>query len=445
MPPTPLYVLLDFDDLVWDVISFVLALCRAASRRKLSLSDLVRNDIHVLNPTACAHRLLSDERKIIESTTITADAEDDDASPPANEWSAELERLLELNKELVKPRVGCTVLLEELQQLQGVKVVLVSFCQLRIDSVAGNILQSVRPVPRTKPFTGDHPLVDASFCELSTDTSSLPSSATKWSDVLPIPDNPFAYKNTVTLTSRKGFTKSFAKHGITGTVKYDHGDPLRSISYIATMAMTECNHNEVQCNHSEVRRREAEYQWRVQPGNAVPQRSLVEEPELDCWRVVRFFDSRVLLEGMVVSGFNRGSNQLGIPTANMDATTALDATTGAVLSISSFVPGVYFGWAAFVTHCDASCEHLVNRDTRFGMVMSVGYNPYYKNSKLTIEPHLFGYEGPDFKGSILRLEIVGFGRVEADFGNFGQLVRAIQNDCEVARETLKVKAATTHQ
>ncbi len=45
------------------------------------------------------------------------------------------------------------------------------------------------------------------------------------------------------------------------------------------------------------------------------------------------------MKGAVVKGFGRGSKELGIPTANLDA----DALGS---SLDGVEPGVYFGWAS---------------------------------------------------------------------------------------------------
>lgn len=47
----------------------------------------------------------------------------------------------------------------------------------------------------------------------------------------------------------------------------------------------------------------------------------------------------MLLRGPVIKGFGRGSKELGIPTANLDAE-ALGA------AVAACAPGVYYGWAS---------------------------------------------------------------------------------------------------
>ena len=74
-------------------------------------------------------------------------------------------------------------------------------------------------------------------------------------------------------------------------------------------------------------------------------------------------------QGEVVKGFGRGSKELGIPTANFPDSVVehLPADIGT---------GIYYGWAC-----------VGNGDTH-KMVMSIGWNPYYKNTKKSMETHV---------------------------------------------------------
>lgn len=70
----------------------------------------------------------------------------------------------------------------------------------------------------------------------------------------------------------------------------------------------------------------------------------------------------VYLQGVVSKGFGRGSKELGIPTANLPEEQGEHA--GTLLET-----GIYFGWAS------------VANGPVHPMVMSFGWNPYYKNEK----------------------------------------------------------------
>ncbi len=139
------------------------------------------------------------------------------------------------------------------------------------------------------------------------------------------------------------------------------------------------------------------------------------------------------MSGTVISGFGRGSKELGIPTANLPVSDALTPW------ISSVASGVYFGWAALhlpAGHSDYSGEKGVNGFRVFPMVMSIGYNPFYKNTVRSAEVHVLHKFGGDFYGVEMRLLIVGFIREELDYSGLEALVADINMDCEVARRSL---------
>ena len=81
------------------------------------------------------------------------------------------------------------------------------------------------------------------------------------------------------------------------------------------------------------------------------------------------------LYGKVVHGFNRGSTQLGFPTANIDPQAFKKKFT---IDDS----GVYYGFSK-----------LENEPVEF-MVMSIGTNPHFKNTETTVEVHVLkDYQG----------------------------------------------------
>mmetsp|Transcript_31254 Transcript_31254/g.61696 ORF Transcript_31254/g.61696 Transcript_31254/m.61696 type:complete len:419 (-) Transcript_31254:480-1736(-) len=140
-------------------------------------------------------------------------------------------------------------------------------------------------------------------------------------------------------------------------------------------------------------------------------------PERKFWTKTLAFESPFSISGKVVKGFGRGSTMLGIPTANVDSPQPLP----------DLMPGVYYGWASLPGHF----EPLGAPQKVYGMVMSVGYNPYFDNQKMTVEPYLYHEFGELFVGAPIALVVVGMIRVEAAYAEFGHLIQAIQNDCEV--------------
>lgn len=88
------------------------------------------------------------------------------------------------------------------------------------------------------------------------------------------------------------------------------------------------------------------------------------------------------ISGKVVSGFGRGSKELGIPTGmsikvvtlqkHLQGTPLANLSDEALEAMcTEFTSGVYYGWAQI----GAAGSQV------YPMVMSLGWNPYYKNEK----------------------------------------------------------------
>ncbi|KAI0449896.1 hypothetical protein F5B21DRAFT_28360 [Xylaria acuta] len=202
------------------------------------------------------------------------------------------------------------------------------------------------------------------------------------------------------------------------------------------------------------------------------------------------------MEGAVISGFGRGSKELGIPTANLPVDAA------AAPWIADARSGVYFGWASLAlpaTHPDSDSTSSTSTSTSttttststtttattttpaannhtssssstatdndddaaaaatqqqqqqqqqlllfqiYPMVMSIGYNPFYKNSVRSAEVHVLRSFGADFYDAPMRLLILGFVRDEKDYAGLDALVEDIRVDCDVARQSLAREAWT---
>ncbi|CCC12997.1 hypothetical protein SMACR_06141 [Sordaria macrospora] len=187
------------------------------------------------------------------------------------------------------------------------------------------------------------------------------------------------------------------------------------------------------------------------------------------------------MEGEVISGFGRGSKELGIPTANLP----VDDENTWIKNIDS---GIYFGWASLklpASHPNsvlyqkpstsepvmesiptpeeqqeqqqqqqqqqerggggesAQEEKLIDQQTGqwqiYPMVMSIGYNPFYKNTVRSAEVHVLENFGADFYGVEMRLLVTGFIRNEKDYSGLEALIADIEFDCEVARHSLARK------
>ena len=118
----------------------------------------------------------------------------------------------------------------------------------------------------------------------------------------------------------------------------------------------------------------------------------------------------------VIRGFGRGSKELGFPTANLDMEEL--GERGNMLGA-----GIYYGRATL---------HNVEYQT----VVSVGWNPFYKNEKKTVEAHILHKFDDDFYGEVMMLRLVGYLRPEANFTSLEDLISCINSDIDVAKERL---------
>ncbi|XP_044012812.1 riboflavin kinase, partial [Aphidius gifuensis] len=120
--------------------------------------------------------------------------------------------------------------------------------------------------------------------------------------------------------------------------------------------------------------------------------------------------------GKINKGFGRGSAALGIPTANYpeDVVSTLPA---------EFDNGIYYGWAGL-------------EGSVYKMVLSIGWNPFFKNIKKSMEVHILHKFSGDLYGKQLNIIITGFIRLEKDFSSLDDLIAEIKNDIKIADDKL---------
>lgn len=128
------------------------------------------------------------------------------------------------------------------------------------------------------------------------------------------------------------------------------------------------------------------------------------------------FPSPVLLQASVVHGFKRGSKELGIPTANL----SMDDLGQKGQDLKT---GIYFGWCML-------------QGRSYYTVVSVGWNPFYKNEKKTVEAHLIS-KLDDFYGENISILLFGYLRDEANFGSLDELIACIHNDIQLTQSHLE--------
>ncbi|WVQ85506.1 hypothetical protein IAT38_007671 [Cryptococcus sp. DSM 104549] len=184
------------------------------------------------------------------------------------------------------------------------------------------------------------------------------------------------------------------------------------------------------------------------------------------------------LEGTVTKGFGRGARFLGIPTANLP-----DSSLQPLNDLQ--MTGIYYGFArvhpslntplptAFNTPLgsapgtpplhpkpttsaasaevdlealptitapyppDEKAQRWSKEDEKvWPMVMSVGWNPYFKNEKITAEVHIMHPFKADFYGHHMSVLVLGYIRPELDYVSRDALVEDIQTDVKVALNCL---------
>lgn len=80
----------------------------------------------------------------------------------------------------------------------------------------------------------------------------------------------------------------------------------------------------------------------------------------------------------------------------------------------------------------------------YPMVMSIGWNPFYKNEVRSVEVHLIHQFESDFYNALMNLEILGFIRHEQDYDSLESLIADIKTDIDVTGRSLARPAYATH-
>ncbi|KAK5046400.1 riboflavin kinase [Exophiala bonariae] len=147
----------------------------------------------------------------------------------------------------------------------------------------------------------------------------------------------------------------------------------------------------------------------------------------------------IKLQGPVIKGFGRGSKELGIPTANIPPE--------GLSAYPDLQSGVYYGFVGLSrppinndttgSTSDSTASTRSSSVEIYPSVLSIGYNPYYKNTVRSVEIHILHDFTRDFYGAALNLLILGFIRPEYDYVSLEALVKDIKIDCEVAARSLK--------
>lgn len=138
--------------------------------------------------------------------------------------------------------------------------------------------------------------------------------------------------------------------------------------------------------------------------------------------------------GIVVSGFGRGSKELGCPTANLSSHVVSSA-------IDKLDTGVYYGYAVILPPDRGNERDKFSPSetlTIHGMVSSLGYNPHFGNDTKSLEVHILHSFESDFYGATLRVVLIDKIRDEKKFESLKDLIQAIEDDKDFSRSILEI-------
>ncbi len=142
-------------------------------------------------------------------------------------------------------------------------------------------------------------------------------------------------------------------------------------------------------------------------------RELIAEGRMaDARRLLgRFYQIR----GEVQVGKQRGSKEIGFPTANLH------------LEPEDLIPkiGVYVSQVI----CDGKC---------YGGVLNIGYNPTFGEEKLVAETHIFDFN-QDIYGKPIKVNLLQFLRGEQKFSGVQELAAQIARDVVQAKQVLALQ------
>ncbi|KAI9001267.1 riboflavin kinase [Trametes punicea] len=146
----------------------------------------------------------------------------------------------------------------------------------------------------------------------------------------------------------------------------------------------------------------------------------------------------IRLSGAVQRGFGRGGKDLGCPTANLpdESITPMSSVTDT---------GVYFGYAQVSREKDGKVILPEEDGGVLPMVMSLGWNPFYKNQKMTAEIHIMHEFTADFYGHQMKAIVLGYIRPELDYISREALIEDIETDKRVAMKSLARPAYETYR
>ena len=134
----------------------------------------------------------------------------------------------------------------------------------------------------------------------------------------------------------------------------------------------------------------------------------------------RFLGYKPYIRGKVVTGTHRGTNVLGIPTANIETAWELLPQRG-----------VY-------------AVKIVYKDSQLYGVANIGINPTFGGHELKIEVHILNFD-KNVVGEDMTVEFVQKIRDEVRFSTSDELKQKIFEDIEVAKKMFSLSTDATHR
>ncbi|KAI5961383.1 FMN1 [Candida pseudojiufengensis] len=145
----------------------------------------------------------------------------------------------------------------------------------------------------------------------------------------------------------------------------------------------------------------------------------------------------------IISGFGRGSSELGIPTANIPIQDELN----------NLQTGIFYGWSKIHPNPNLKDstekridgnEIIFNHGNKliakelciFPMVMSIGWNPFYDNKQKAAEIHIINKFNDNFYGAKIEYIVLGYIRPELNYTTKEALIKDINLDIKIAKEIL---------
>ncbi|KIM67870.1 hypothetical protein SCLCIDRAFT_107040 [Scleroderma citrinum Foug A] len=145
----------------------------------------------------------------------------------------------------------------------------------------------------------------------------------------------------------------------------------------------------------------------------------------------------ILLEGTVQRGYGRGSKDLGCPTANLPDESLPDMA-------DKVEPGVYYGYAQVLPSQENESKLRPEDHQVWPMAMSLGWNPFYKNERMSAEVHIMHDFPDDFYGHHMKVVVLGYVRPQLDYTSREALIEDIETDKKVALTSMARPAYQTY-